>query len=278
MNDVIKETKNKIIFVTFADSKYTPSLKRIEREALDMGIFDNIYILCEKDFDADYSKFFYGQERQKMYAFGYYCWKSYAIKKVMDIASVGDTIVYCDAGCTLNKKAVDVLREWIYGMDETNDVTAFIQDYEERKYTKEEVFKHFNIKEDDPIRTAGQFFAGALILRKTASSEDLVNKWFKASNSEINLIDEKTTLTTYPDFVTPRYDQSILSILIKLYKNVNILSVDVLKSDGGIKNKPIIVTHSKKYSFTGFVKTFHKRAINSLCRKLGMKELFLFRR
>ncbi|WP_460197547.1 hypothetical protein [Segatella asaccharophila] len=259
-------------------------MERIKKEAQGMNIFDGIYILSEKDFDIAYKKLFYGEHRNKMYAFGYYSWKSWAVKSVLDKLNEGDLLIYCDAGCTLNPKGLRKLHLWISDISKQDkDIMAFIQpQYLEKAYTKEEVFKYFSISQNDKmIRNTGQFFAGTLLVRKTLQSSDLINQWYNLSNYHKDLIDESTTCTENPDFITCRYDQSLLSLLLKQYKGLVTKNLSEIEygchSNIGIEDSPIWALRKKKLTFIGYLKVFPIRVINKIARVLGYRNVINYK-
>lgn len=244
----------KINFVTFADLRYKPTLERMKDEAKAMGVFNSIYVLCEDDFDEEYSNLFYSQKRNKLYAFGYYCWKSYAIKKTLDLSNEDDVIVYCDAGCTLNAKESERIRSWAKILDNDKDIICFIQNmYIESDYTKEDLFRYFDIDDKNEYRNSPQFFAGALIIRKTKTSVELINKWFHLSNDNLILINETSQASNKEGFIAPRYDQSILSLLLKQYERKIFFDYSLMIDEKIKGTQPIYFGRKTKYSLKAYL-------------------------
>lgn len=270
----------KISFVTFADHRYKPTLERIKAEALNLKIFNEVYILSDLDFDEEYKTLFFKEERDKMYAFGFYCWKSWAVKSVMEKMEDGNFLVYADAGCIINNNGADLLIKWLEKISIDNDFIAFQQKYVEEKYTKEDVFLFFKIAhENSKIRKSGQFFAGAFILRKNKSTAKLVEKWFKLSNYNFQLIDDSIICESSSNFIQPRYDQSIISLLLKSYKHL--LSFDIEEINDTLINRansPIIVARKKRYTIRGFFLTLPIRVVNKLFKMFLLKPPFKFKR
>lgn len=270
----------KISFVTFADHRYKPTLERIRTEALNMNVFDDIYVLSDLDFDEEYKTLFFKEKRDKMYAFGFYCWKSWAVKSVMDKMEDGNFLVYADAGCIINNNGDNLLIKWLEKISVDNDFIAFQQKYAEEEYTKEDVFQFFKIThENNQIRKTGQFFAGAFILRKNKSTANLVEKWFKLSNYNFQLIDDSIICESSPNFLLPRYDQSIISLLLKSYEHL--LSFDMEDINDTLINRtnsPIIVARKKRYTIKGFFLTLPIRIVNKLFKICLLRPPFKFKR
>lgn len=270
----------KISFVTFADHRYRPTLERIKAEALDMNIFDDVCALSDLNFDEDYKTLFIKEKRDKMYAFGFYCWKSWAVKKAMDKLNDGDFLVYADAGCILNNRGIRLLKKWLNVISADKDFIAFQQKYIEEEYTKEDVFQYFHISQDDSkVRNTGQYFAGAFILRKSNSTEDLVDKWFDLSNLHFQLIDDTIINDKNSKLLQPRYDQSIISLLLKNHEHLLSLDMnEILDTIVNRINSPIIVAREKKYTINGFLKTLPLRIMNKLFKMCLLKSPCKFKR
>ncbi len=270
----------KISFVTFADHRYKPTLERIRVEALNMNIFDDIYVLSDLDFDEEYKTLFFKEKRDKMYAFGFYCWKSWAVKTVMDKLNYGDFLVYADAGCILNNRGVDLLKKWLKVISVDKDFIAFQQKYIEEEYTKEDVFQYFHISQDNSkVRNTGQYFAGAFILRKSNCTESFVNEWFDLSNLHFQLIDDTIINNANSKLLQLRYDQSIISLLLKKYEHLFSLDInEIIDSFRNRKNSPIVVAHKKEYTINGFLMTLPKRFVNKLFMMSSFEPPFKFKK
>ena len=84
------------------------------------------------------------------------------------------------------------------------------------KYTEENV-DHI-IHKDEKQRMAGMF-----LIKKTALSEELVNKWYNLMCNYHNIDDSKSVNGNYSSFKEHRHDQPIYSVLTKMY---NMIYVD----------------------------------------------------
>ena len=88
----------KMYFLSFADKRY--STKRIREEALSANCFEEVLVENEDDFEDWYKKKY--QNRFCDRGFGYWQWKSYRIRRLLEQIDENDVLVYLDAGCHLN--------------------------------------------------------------------------------------------------------------------------------------------------------------------------------
>lgn len=90
---------HQIWFVTFSDSRYS-SWKRLKKEAEEFGIFDRVVAGNERLFEPWYAKKY--KDRFKDRGYGYWQWKSYLVRCVLDRMDENDVLLYCDGGCSIN--------------------------------------------------------------------------------------------------------------------------------------------------------------------------------
>ena len=89
----------KINFLTFSDSRFQ-SWKRLEKQAGQTGWFNRIVAGNENMFEKWYMEKY--KERFKDRGYGYWQWKSYLIRRVLDRMNEGEVLLYCDGGCSIN--------------------------------------------------------------------------------------------------------------------------------------------------------------------------------
>jgi hypothetical protein len=120
------ERKQKNHFLSFGgpDESYHNTLYRVCRQAIEFNIFDEIHPTTEEDLKKDQTiwnkhgnfienNVFYGKGYPLNRGYGYWLWKPCIIKKLLDQISMNDIIVYCDAGCELNKPGLQRVFEYI---------------------------------------------------------------------------------------------------------------------------------------------------------------------
>ena len=93
----------------------------------------------------------------------------------------------------------------------------------EEKFTTGVIFNHFNIPETSSIRKTGQIVGGILIIRKCEKSIKLINEYYDAAINHAHLFsDEHNTTGNSSNFIDNRHDQSVLSVLRKIYNSTSI--------------------------------------------------------
>lgn len=233
-------------FVSFADRSYT-SQKRIAREAKEICFFDYIFVGDERVFEPWYFKKY--KDRWTERGFGYWQWKSYLIRRVMDRMEDGDYLVYADAGCTLNPRGIPRLKEYLQMVtDDESGILGFNQHFREAEWTKADLFAYFNELNNPKYLNHGQVAATCIILQKKTNSQQLIDEWFYIMHSHHNLASDSTSnIPNDPDFKVNRYDQSVFSLLMVKYNGVE-LPVEEIFTEGDweeLKDYPIWATRKR---------------------------------
>ena len=100
---------------------------------------------------------------------GYWMWKPYIIYKNLQLLNDNDILIYSDSGSTIpnNKYTIDKLNEYINILKNSNKgILAFRNPNVESKWTKGDVFKHFNCLDNEDIYNTRQFSGGLGIIIK----------------------------------------------------------------------------------------------------------------
>lgn len=206
----------KVVLLSFADSKFRPTADRLRKEAEGFGLFDSIDIPSEIDFEKWYSRKYWFRLLQK--GMGFWMWKSYVVKKKYEELDDGDILFYIDAGCVLNIRGKHIFEEYIKELEVNNSpVLAFQQNYSEKSYTKADVFHYLNA-ESAQFTDTGQFYAGCFFIKKCSLGDTFINQWYDICHNHFGLLsDNPSKHNNYKEFIFHRYDQSIFSVLLKLY-------------------------------------------------------------
>ncbi len=208
-----------IHFCTFGNEpRYTNTLKKILAEAEGSGYFDTIRKFNQDDLNLD------GKLRAFMTrsrGFGFWLWKPMVIAKMLLGTSVGDVVVYADAGCGIvsTVKAREVFLEWIQEVcSHPTHRLAFQMSFKEEDYTKGDVFEAMGCNEAK-YKLTGQHIAGIQVLMNTPENKELVASWLKLCSAEgFHLVsDQPSRIENPPGFKEHRHDQSIFSLLVKKY-------------------------------------------------------------
>jgi hypothetical protein len=218
------EHKSKTKFITFGGpSYYYNSVNRICEEARNIDVFDEITgftdidLKCDVSFWENHGNFIENNRR----GYGYWLWKSYLIKQELDKLKENDFLIYCDAGCQINKNGKARLLEYIDLLNMNKDefgLISFQLGYKELLYTKQQIFEHFLC--DENSKKMIQSMAGVLIIRKNSHSVNIVDKWYEGCSNYHLINDELSCEDSL--FVENRHDQSILSILVNKYGSIKL--------------------------------------------------------
>ena len=128
-------------------------------------------------------------------------------------------MVYSDSGSTIpnNKYTIDKLNEYINIVKNSDKgVLAFRNPHIESKWTKGDVFKHFNCLDNENIYNTRQFTANRIIIKKNLHSMTLFKIWWETAKNYSHLFDDSTSITkNFNNFIETRHDQSVFSLICK---------------------------------------------------------------
>lgn len=237
---------NKVVFITFADSKYKRSLSRLNTQVSESKYITDKYFFTEEDLEKDFKKNFHPWLYRRGY--GYWKWKPYLVKKVFDTLNEGDIIIYADAGCVFNSKADERLLYYIDRVKNSKSgLLVFAQNYIERDWTKADCFNYWGVLNDKTITDTPQNWAGSFLICKNNISNKIIYEWAYVSINHYDLITDKGSLIKNSDsFIEHRHDQSVLSVLAKIYKAEIIPSCEIDKDN--YNNIPILPVRLKQKS------------------------------
>lgn len=210
-----------IHFFSYGNSNYQNSKVRIAQEAKNMG-FDSVSIYGPEDLSKEFvQKTFPHISHQR--GAGYWLWKAFFLKQILDKIKINDYCVYADAGCHINIHGKKRMSEYLNMITESEtgflsfELTGFL----EKMYTNEKVFEFFNIDEDSPLRETSQFVGGILFIRKCSNSINIIDEYFNLALNNADLFsDVYNDYNRKSDFRDHRHDQSILGILRKKHGSV----------------------------------------------------------
>ena len=212
------------LFLNYGDKKFILSRKRISLEAQNLNYFDKIItetedlkndleiIDCLKN--PNFKKVFTAKRGG-----GYWIWKPYIIYKNLQLLNDNDILVYSDSGSTIpnNKYTIDKLNEYINIVKNSDKgILAFRNPHIESKWTKGDVFKHFNCLDNENIYNTRQFTANRIIIKKNVHSMALFKIWWETAKNYSHFFDDSTSITkNFNNFTENRHDQSVFSLICK---------------------------------------------------------------
>jgi len=236
-------------FITFANSDSDFSFNRIRFEAHEMGLFSTVSCYTEKDFDQEYVDKFGSHFTEYKRGYGYWSWKPYLIKKKISEIEDGDFVVYADCGCMFLYENRNTLLQWLkIAMDsESGILSPCYGPYLERQWSRMDLYdyinKNYNKDNIDIFENAVQCGAGILVVYKNKKSEEFINIWNDIMSNHFHLCtDEPSSIPNHKEFRENRHDQSVFSMLSKIY------GIATIETKDGILNKytsPIIASRCK---------------------------------
>ena len=210
-----------IHFITYGDDKFAAAKQRLSGQAMSLNIFKSITAYGQDDMDFYFVIKHFNTLIEKRGG-GYWLWKIYFIMKKLSEINNNDYLIYCDAGCNINNNGKMRINEYLMMVTNSNyGIMTFQMGQPEEHYTSQKIFNAFGVLPDSPIRKSGQYGTTILVMRKC---EHVLRSFVKC----IEIIDNDQKLITdyynntdrIPDFIDNRHDQSILSVLFKIYGSV----------------------------------------------------------
>ena len=204
------------VFLTFADGSpdYVAARKRLADEARRTGEFDDVFDFGWEDASAEAKKSVLRHEKRGA---GYWLWKPDIIHTMLSRIDSGDILVYCDAGCVVNKgRQWKLLFSWLGHVDiifRRIRTCVF-------NWTRKELLEAFSGLDSDfgAIHMCYSFEAGVLLIKKTEFTSYLVGRWrrFMIEHPELvrDVVPSKESLSQLPGFIENRHDQSVFSMLV----------------------------------------------------------------
>ena len=220
-------------FISYGDDRPN-AVNRIKKQAESFNTFSTIDVYYNNDvYDDDFKKK-YSYVLNQRRGGGYWLWKYYLINKKMKEIEDGEYIIYCDAGCELNNKAMKRYYEYLDMLDNSEfGMISFPLGWNKKKepppnhgctnkvWTVKELFNYFDIDINSDIANSPQLVGGILILKKCENSLKILDEYGKVLDYDQKLItDFYNNKEQYSFFRENRHDQSIWSLLRKKYGSV----------------------------------------------------------
>lgn len=219
-----------------------------------MEIFDEMTFFTEEDFDDEFLKKYGSHFRDYKRGYGYWSWKPYFILQELNRLNEGDTVVYADAGCMLLNKNRNKLAEWIdiASSSDSGILSPCYGPYIEHEWTRgdlhEYIDKTYNKNHIDIFDKALQCGATVMVICKKKKSVEFVKNWLDVMTEHFHLCtDEPSSVPNHPDFKENRHDQSVFSMLSKIY------GIETIETKYGVydkENSPIFAARCRNDKYT----------------------------
>jgi hypothetical protein len=203
----------KLVYITYSNQRFRNQQIFNVCLARLLGSFDRILSMGPCDIDASFreeNQEILGQEKGG----GYWLWKPYIIRKVLNKLDEGDCIFYADAGSFFVKRPVDFFRH-CQALDQ--DLIAFELPLIEKQWTKSQLFLSLECN-DDYFRETNQVMAGFIFAKNSKFTRDFFDEFLSFAMDPVNITDKMSSVGQCREFIAHRHDQSIFSLLYKKYK------------------------------------------------------------
>ena len=199
-------------FITFGNGPWHKSVNKLCAEARELGVFDVIKGYTESDLSQEDRVYAESNAR----GYGFWRWKPAICVKHFETLEPGDVVLYADAGCVFNPQAKTRLLEYA-GMAQESGIVGFQMTHIERQWTKRELLQMLRCETRSDILDSGQVESTSFIFAKTDHTERILRSWNAIPRWNPVAINDSITIPQDRAFREHRHDQSIFSLLVKLY-------------------------------------------------------------
>ena len=201
--------------ISYGDSNYAIQKEFLRETATASSFFDEIIIFNPEDIDHSFEEHIHDITLHGRGG-GYWTWKPYFVKRILDQLDENDILTYCDAGSMINGIAKTRFEEYMGLLQSSLTGTLdFELPFKEFQYTKQEVFNYFNTPTS--VVNSNQLMATVLILKKCAHTDMIVGHWYNTVLENLFLFTDEKNGTQHLNFIDHRHDQSIFSVIRKTY-------------------------------------------------------------
>ena len=280
----------KIYLATFFSPDLKRSAQRFKEQAVDMGLYNSIDLFTIEDLNNDFKKYVKDLIKLgKVKGYGYWVWQTYIHQIMLSKINKNDIYHWCDVGCHFNKSGEKRLKEYIEIISNNNkgflgfDYSPLknhkfnnftFPNYLENEYTKEDLFKYFDVQQNENITNTPQVWGGSFFVRKCKNSQTMLQEHYDITRNRFDLIDDDPSKFIEPsrqNFKFHRHSQSVLSIIAKkseckflsAYESEWALDQNNLRTFEHLKKFPIIAKRDKKRNI---LRRFYDRQIKTFKR------------
>ncbi len=235
--------------VTFGDGSFAmrAAAKRLVRQGQNTGLFSTteFWTLGSlRDLDRNFFDSIESFVSEHPRGLGYWVWKPKILLETMLSLPLGEIVIMLDAGCQLNVNSESIARLNTYTQYVEEYGALFMQlqngqfeivDLSDNAWTKIEVLSLLD--PTSKIRFTGQIQSGIILIKNTPSNQNFVSNWLQLCTQDTFALLDSMTTDKREGFVSHRWEQSILSLLVK-GSNFKILPDETYFAPDWVKGAP----------------------------------------
>lgn len=204
-------------FLVYNDNTHNKYLDKLLESVSKYGKDFSIIKYDKKEIDKDFVK-----NNKKILdckrGGGYWLWKAYIIYEQLKKINEGDIVFYLDSKYYFVEDFTDLYSKYM----EENDILVWKNKpnegcYYMKNYCKMDVIKKYNMYNDVFNKNLEDCWAGAIVIKKTDNSLNIIKEWLDKCCVYDNITDSPSREKNNDLFKEHRHDQSLLSIT--LHKN-----------------------------------------------------------
>lgn len=269
-------------FITYGSNAFLQSAKRITEEARSLHIFDEVqrYGYSELPYALKSSPLFLDKRKG-----GHWIWKAYVIHDSLSKMNNGDILVYVDCGSELKNAS-----GWEFQFNKLKNSDALFFQYRNDKnygwkifnpnltdnpklkyWTKKSVVEQFQnlFENDNEWLEKNKLWAGFMILKKTPEITQLVKDWLDLMIYKPDLVADPLIFerNNQPEgFAAHRYDQTILSAVVRYYDTKISIEISDEESEGEYPDQIVKATRRADKYEDNKIKSFLKKTYYKIKR------------
>lgn len=206
-----------IKLITFAAGSGVDSsaIERFRYQAKKFNIFEIIVVDKHHLYYKAFIDMYYDFLKENQRGFGYWLWKPFIIKMVLEDSEPDDVIIYADVGCELSSLGKSRLLNYIKCLNRQPLLAFKVRNSDpEVQWTKRELIKLLN--PEFHCLDSPQIAATFIYFKKCEEASIFVDDWLRISTIDSCFyITDDYYLMQSEDFIEHRHDQSIFSLLYK---------------------------------------------------------------
>lgn len=195
--------------ITYGDEKFRAAKERFVNAARNLDVFDDVIAYSANDVTKELAASIVFQEKR---GGGLWSWKPDVILTAMSKMQDGDILVYCDAGCSLQK-----CKEWsrMWNILSSYDMCAQRILQRTDMWTRKSVLDFFRCANGENWERQYQFCATVVFLKVTPFTRSFVSEWRSLMIEHPELVRDVTERNGEKAcFVENRHDQAVYSALV----------------------------------------------------------------